>query len=299
MGVCQEVCQPTSCAAQGYACGPLYDGCGTTLNCGTCPSGQVCTQGQCRSNVPALSLLTQNGGTFTLRWTFNWPPIGSTSDRHQLQESTTGPDSGFALILETPANDHHMPWDHTLTRSSGTYYYRVRTYSTSSWTAWSNVVSVSVNAQPARLRIINDLTNQTSGGFNWGNMNQLIRIYMADDINALNNCTDACDRLEPPSGCSAPGATLAAGGAQRDFDVSMYTDGSYCVFIQTGYWDYFCAEGFCCWEEHLTQVLNCAGQCCAYKWAYFCVNGHFEGTFTVPASDWLPQQSWAGTPFCN
>jgi peptidoglycan/xylan/chitin deacetylase (PgdA/CDA1 family) len=36
-------CTATTCAAQGKTCGPVSDGCGGTLNCGTCASGQVCT----------------------------------------------------------------------------------------------------------------------------------------------------------------------------------------------------------------------------------------------------------------
>jgi hypothetical protein len=35
-------CQPTTCAALGAACGVVGDGCGATLECGTCASGQIC-----------------------------------------------------------------------------------------------------------------------------------------------------------------------------------------------------------------------------------------------------------------
>ncbi len=38
-------CQPTTCAAAGASCGPLPDGCGRTLECGTCPTGQTCGGG--------------------------------------------------------------------------------------------------------------------------------------------------------------------------------------------------------------------------------------------------------------
>ncbi|WP_257462748.1 Ig-like domain-containing protein [Archangium lipolyticum] len=37
------ICTPTTCAAQGKNCGTLSDGCGGTLNCGTCSSGQACS----------------------------------------------------------------------------------------------------------------------------------------------------------------------------------------------------------------------------------------------------------------
>jgi N-acetylneuraminic acid mutarotase len=38
-------CTPTTCAAQGKNCGTLSDGCGGTLTCGSCPSGQLCSAG--------------------------------------------------------------------------------------------------------------------------------------------------------------------------------------------------------------------------------------------------------------
>jgi hypothetical protein len=34
-----------TCKQMGYACGPLDDGCGHTLECGTCTSPQVCVLG--------------------------------------------------------------------------------------------------------------------------------------------------------------------------------------------------------------------------------------------------------------
>ncbi len=38
-------CVPQGCGAQGIACGPGGDGCGGTLNCGACPTGQTCGGG--------------------------------------------------------------------------------------------------------------------------------------------------------------------------------------------------------------------------------------------------------------
>ncbi|NCA80852.1 MAG: hypothetical protein EOM76_11855, partial [Sphingobacteriia bacterium] len=40
-------CAPKTCAFLGYACGTASDGCGDTLNCGSCASGQTCSSGQC------------------------------------------------------------------------------------------------------------------------------------------------------------------------------------------------------------------------------------------------------------
>jgi hypothetical protein len=38
-------CTPRTCAEQGITCGSAPNGCGGTLACGTCPSGQVCSTG--------------------------------------------------------------------------------------------------------------------------------------------------------------------------------------------------------------------------------------------------------------
>jgi len=40
-------CIPYTCVSLGYECGTWDDGCGGTLNCGTCASGYTCTSGIC------------------------------------------------------------------------------------------------------------------------------------------------------------------------------------------------------------------------------------------------------------
>lgn len=40
-------CVPKTCAGQGQSCGPLDDGCGTTLDCGSCATGDTCLAGTC------------------------------------------------------------------------------------------------------------------------------------------------------------------------------------------------------------------------------------------------------------
>jgi len=40
-------CVPDTCAGLGYNCGSWSDGCGGTINCGTCASGYTCTAGIC------------------------------------------------------------------------------------------------------------------------------------------------------------------------------------------------------------------------------------------------------------
>ncbi|MFZ5442458.1 MAG: hypothetical protein ACOZQL_20785 [Myxococcota bacterium] len=46
-------CTPKTCASEHLACGPLQDGCGGTLECGTCSGGARCMAGQCMVDVCA------------------------------------------------------------------------------------------------------------------------------------------------------------------------------------------------------------------------------------------------------
>jgi hypothetical protein len=45
-------CIPNTCASLGYSCGSWSDGCGGTLNCGTCASGYTCSAGTCVAVPP-------------------------------------------------------------------------------------------------------------------------------------------------------------------------------------------------------------------------------------------------------
>jgi hypothetical protein len=38
-------CVPKTCAVLGYKCGMTGDGCGNTIDCGNCPTGQICGAG--------------------------------------------------------------------------------------------------------------------------------------------------------------------------------------------------------------------------------------------------------------
>jgi hypothetical protein len=44
-GTCVQTCTPTTCAAQGATCGTIPDGCGNTLDCGSCAAPQTCGGG--------------------------------------------------------------------------------------------------------------------------------------------------------------------------------------------------------------------------------------------------------------
>jgi hypothetical protein len=47
-----QACAPVTCAGLGKNCGSLSDGCGNTLACGTCSSGNICVNGACTPNTP-------------------------------------------------------------------------------------------------------------------------------------------------------------------------------------------------------------------------------------------------------
>jgi hypothetical protein len=44
-GVCGGGCTPKTCAQQGFDCGPVGDGCGNIIQCGTCQAPQTCGGG--------------------------------------------------------------------------------------------------------------------------------------------------------------------------------------------------------------------------------------------------------------
>lgn len=46
-------CTPKTCAGLNTVCGPVSDGCGGTLECGTCPGASRCVSGQCEVDVCA------------------------------------------------------------------------------------------------------------------------------------------------------------------------------------------------------------------------------------------------------
>jgi hypothetical protein len=57
----QADCQPiTTCYNALATCGIASDGCGGTLNCGTCPSGEVCTNNNCYSATCKPSICGPN-----------------------------------------------------------------------------------------------------------------------------------------------------------------------------------------------------------------------------------------------
>ena len=56
-------CAPDTCGSLNYNCGSLDDGCGETLNCGTCDSGYSCVSGVCEEETSSEDTTTSGGET--------------------------------------------------------------------------------------------------------------------------------------------------------------------------------------------------------------------------------------------
>jgi hypothetical protein len=54
-------CVPQNCSALGYNCGSISDGCGNTLNCGSCLAGYTCSLGIC--TLSSTSSSSSSGGS--------------------------------------------------------------------------------------------------------------------------------------------------------------------------------------------------------------------------------------------
>jgi hypothetical protein len=60
LGACVQpykpICTPTTCSALNLQCGAAGDGCGGSLDCGPCPTGQFCDRGMCTSTATCTPL---------------------------------------------------------------------------------------------------------------------------------------------------------------------------------------------------------------------------------------------------
>ncbi len=63
-------CVPTTCAKLGYDCDSWSDGCGKTLNCGSCASGYTCSSGVC-TITPGGGGAPSGGGGASAKPAFN------------------------------------------------------------------------------------------------------------------------------------------------------------------------------------------------------------------------------------
>jgi hypothetical protein len=97
-------CIPQNCSGLGYTCGSISDGCGNSLNCGSCASGYNCIGGTCilASTSSSSSGTSSGGGTAPeptviltpdkINLTLSFNNISHTSQRasYQIYVSNTG-----------------------------------------------------------------------------------------------------------------------------------------------------------------------------------------------------------------
>lgn len=190
-----------------------------------------------------------------------------------------------------------------------TYCYKIRATNAEGDSSYSNTSSTTTLTSTATLRIINDLDNRSGMDY----YNSLIRVRIGSYLPVLNaecnsigdQSTERLNRFNTV-GDITQGNLIQAGYInptsihREDFDVSTFTSGWYCVWIQAGYWDYFIPQiGDPWWEIHPTVAYACDGVTETTKDAWFWMEDHTSGTFTVYASQFLPHYNWAGTSFCQ
>ncbi|HEX7050967.1 MAG TPA: CARDB domain-containing protein [Longimicrobiales bacterium] len=98
---------------------------------------------------PVLAQPDVSGQTIDLSWTYEWPCgtrclVGS-GDGYELEESTASPDGGFVTVFQA-SRTRLSPFSVSLTRSPGTYYYRVRARTPVGDSPYSEVRTVTVEA---------------------------------------------------------------------------------------------------------------------------------------------------------
>ncbi|MCX6334965.1 MAG: fibronectin type III domain-containing protein [Bacteroidia bacterium] len=85
--------------------------------------------------------------SFNLSWTFTWPGLVSTDDHYELEWSYSS-GSGYQVFVTYPFGTRTSPYIEVITTEAidigKTTYFRVRAKSNGSYTAYSNVVGVSV-----------------------------------------------------------------------------------------------------------------------------------------------------------
>lgn len=186
---------------------------------------------------PTLSGPSSSSGLFSISWTFTWPGmLGSNQDGYDLQESSTSPSSGFTTIYKTAIQgvaDHSTSGSRPLSKSSGTYYYRIRAYTYLGYTEWSNGVAVTVTASGApTLTITNNFSSTGS--------NTVLQLRIGPNLSTIRS-NAAYEVMGSVNSCySLPGVDVAP-GETVSFDVSDYAP-NYSVYIGLGRWDF---NGFC------------------------------------------------------
>lgn len=180
--------------------------------------------------APELTGPSETTSPFTLTWTYSFTPcsICSSNDGYQLEESTTSSTSGFATTYDSfNQAERESPKSLQLDREAGTYWYRVRAYDAAGggWTPYSDVLQVTVENDPRRFTIRNQMSTSLS-------IHEVVQVKVIPP----NTTFDRSDRLtdDPASCLGLPGESIQS-GQSRSFGVTI--GDAYWVFIGIGIWD--------------------------------------------------------------
>jgi len=272
---------------------------------------------------PALTGISNFEGLIRLTWEYtgfqNVGELSGPNDGYLIEESNISGTTGWVQIEHFRGRESTRSLD--ITRPTGTYWYRVRAqhHTSNYFSPYSNVLNIQVNVEtkPEKLRIINDLYDQTAEEFpgaceidlstgrtrgvcnKWGLWNTIIRTRIGPTEQSVVNSTQY-ERLWPTDSTSNAQNTLQIlpkhdqDSSYAEFDVSEFTS-EYWIYIQTGYWDFDAYTTQ--WEKHPTLVVGCDGTT-AYKWALIRVTQPFGDPEIIRASNFLPDGNWQCSQFC-
>ncbi len=213
---------------------------------------------------PELEPPAISGDQVTLTWTFDWPQYASSNDAYLLEESTSTPHSGYTQIGSYQSRN--SPYSVTLTRSPGTYYYRVRARTCFGLTAYSQTRGAVVGGQTRSLRI----TNSSETGLFLDRVVQMKIIPVdgtfgtADLLGTDNRCWDI------------PQAAIQQ-GQSRSFEVTIGQ--TYWIMIGLGKWECdgtgeVCPSYNCWWERRYFTTPQWENY---WVWVAVAVDGHQSG----------------------
>ena len=159
-------CVPRTCSGAGAACGTLTDGCGGTLQCGTCGTGYVCnTSNQCVQPPPDFTLTPTVSSRTVAKGGWALYPIatsGTGTIRLSVSGLPAGSGGGFSSWDVTAGNTTYLDVQ-TMAAYVAAGRYTLTITGTSGPTTRSTTVTLIVTSAPGPDPIIN-------GGFEAGTL---------------------------------------------------------------------------------------------------------------------------------
>ena len=124
-----------------------------------------------RLYAPVMQAPVVNGSQITLTWTFYpWFDLYDSNENYRIEESTSSADGPFTEIAQIPGPAAADQSQTIITRSPGTYYYRVRAFINSQtliFSPYSNVVSTGTGAPVLQTPVVSGTTIPLTWTFNY------------------------------------------------------------------------------------------------------------------------------------